>query len=236
MHNDEKIIKITRCVRSIENKKKLINSRMINEYVKNQFNPKDIIEKDLGIEQIKTKLNTSFNAKELYLKENSVEIICAHEYFIDVLLSYDHRVKNTKKTKTKKLFIIGAITLVLIAISIIMYSSKTEEISEEVIQKRIRDAKKSYTKKLEQKQKGNVDGAWVYMKMFVEQRLKSPKSADFPFGGATYYTTDLGGGRYRVNSYVDAENAFGANIRTRFNGVIKRKDGGWVLESLNFEN
>jgi len=71
------------------------------------------------------------------------------------------------------------------------------------------------------------------MQLFAEQRLKSPKSADFPFGGARD-VTDLGNGRYEVNSYVVAENGFGANQRTYFNGVIKRKNGGWTLESLNF--
>ena len=89
------------------------------------------------------------------------------------------------------------------------------------------------SKKSNYEKYSDVHGAWAYMQIFVEQRLKSPKSADFPFGGGTYHTKDLGGGRYEVNSYVDAKNAFGANIRTHFNGVIRRKDSGWVLEYLN---
>ena len=80
---------------------------------------------------------------------------------------------------------------------------------------------------------GGAHGAWAYMQIFVEKRLKSPKSADFPFGGYEH-VTDLGGGRYQVDSYVDAENSFGANIRTNFHGVIKSVDGGWQLESLAF--
>ncbi len=78
-----------------------------------------------------------------------------------------------------------------------------------------------------------IDGAWVYMQSFVEDRLKSPKSADFPFAGARGVTS-LGQGRYKVQSYVDSQNSFGANIRTNFEGVIVRGDGSWQLEYLNF--
>ena len=85
-----------------------------------------------------------------------------------------------------------------------------------------------------QKKEGDVHGAWAYMQLFVEKRLKSPKSADFPFGGYRHVTS-LGGGRYKVQSYVDAKNAFGVEIRTNFEGVMRRIDGGWELEYLNFD-
>lgn len=81
---------------------------------------------------------------------------------------------------------------------------------------------------------GDVHGAWAYMQLFVEKRLKSPKSADFPFGGSRH-VTNLGGGRYKVVSYVDAQNAYGADIRTNFEGVIKRVNDGWELEYLNLK-
>jgi hypothetical protein len=80
----------------------------------------------------------------------------------------------------------------------------------------------------------DVHGAWAYMQIAVEQRLKSPKSADFPFGGSRH-VTPLGGDRYRVNSYVDATNSFGAEIRTNFTGVIKKVSGGWQVESLSLQ-
>jgi len=80
----------------------------------------------------------------------------------------------------------------------------------------------------------DVHGAWAYMQQFVEKRLKSPKNADFP-GGGHRHVTDLGGGRYRVDSYVDAQNSFGAVMRTHFEGVIKRVDGHWELEYLHFK-
>lgn len=85
-----------------------------------------------------------------------------------------------------------------------------------------------------QKKDGDVHGAWAYMQLFVEKRLNSPKSADFPFG-VYRHVTPLRSGRYKVQSYVDAKNAFGVEIRTNFEGIIKRIDGCWELEYLNFD-
>lgn len=80
----------------------------------------------------------------------------------------------------------------------------------------------------------DVHGAWAYMQLFVENTLKNPKSAEFRYGGFRDVEA-LGEGRYRVDSYVDAENSFGGTIRTEFEGVIVRTEDGWRLESLDFK-
>ena len=80
----------------------------------------------------------------------------------------------------------------------------------------------------------DVHGAWAYMQIAVQQRLKNPRSADFPFGGSRH-VTPLGADRYRVSSYVDAKNSYGAEMRTNFNGVIKKVSGGWQVESLKIQ-
>lgn len=49
----------------------------------------------------------------------------------------------------------------------------------------------------------------------VTNLLKSPSTADFP-SGCDRFVTDLGGNRYTVTSYVDAENGFGAMIRSNY--------------------
>lgn len=81
---------------------------------------------------------------------------------------------------------------------------------------------------------GEQSDAWAYIQLFVEQRLKSPGNAKFPFGGHRSVQS-LGGGRYKVRSYVDSTNSFGAKVRTHFECVVKRRSGGWDLESLNFD-
>jgi len=54
----------------------------------------------------------------------------------------------------------------------------------------------------------------------VERRLRSPASADFSFGQVTTVQI-LGNNRYRLSSYVDAQNGFGANIRSDFVCVVE---------------
>lgn len=68
-------------------------------------------------------------------------------------------------------------------------------------------------------------GAWVACKNFVKQSIKSPASAQFPEANAIIsdYVTDLGGGKYRVDSYVDAQNGFGALIRADFSCIVEYK-------------
>ena len=48
----------------------------------------------------------------------------------------------------------------------------------------------------------------------VKSRLKSPRSAKFPFFDWKVY--DRGNGLYEVNSYVDSQNSFGAMLRKYF--------------------
>ena len=54
---------------------------------------------------------------------------------------------------------------------------------------------------------------------FVRAGLKSPASASFPW--TDYKVYDLGGDKWIVSSYVDAQNGFGANIRTRWAVVMQ---------------
>jgi hypothetical protein len=81
--------------------------------------------------------------------------------------------------------------------------------------------------------------AFVMCKDFVKDRLKAPASADFPW--LDRQVTKRGPGRFTVVSYVDAQNAFGAKIRTHYSCTVSFKGGSvfalrdWTLESLKFE-
>jgi hypothetical protein len=60
----------------------------------------------------------------------------------------------------------------------------------------------------------------------VDTKLKSPKSASYPWGYDSYQisTTDgthEGYKRYTIKGYVDADNSFGASIRTNFVVVLE---------------
>lgn len=80
--------------------------------------------------------------------------------------------------------------------------------------------------------------AWDYCSRAVKKSLRAPASAEFPSwiaGGASESTYHLGGGTYRVSSYVDAQNAFGAKVRTAFNCTVEYRDGDWSLVDLALE-
>ena len=63
---------------------------------------------------------------------------------------------------------------------------------------------------------GDKISAWVAAEQFIENQLKSPSTADFGWQSTDECVTDLGGGTYRVKGWVDAQNAFGATVRTDF--------------------
>jgi len=79
----------------------------------------------------------------------------------------------------------------------------------------------------------SASGAYVMCQDFVEKRLRAPSTADFPWGYSDY-VTDLGGGKYRVRAYVDAENAFGGTVRNSFDCTVKYiGNDKWRLETLD---
>lgn len=86
------------------------------------------------------------------------------------------------------------------------------------------------------KTEDNKSMAYIMMEDFVKNRLKSPSTAEFPgvFDGKLDHVTSLGGQKYRIASYVDAQNTFGGTMRTRFIGEIQQvSDNEWRLISLN---
>ena len=77
--------------------------------------------------------------------------------------------------------------------------------------------------------------AYGMAQQFVSERLKAPATADYPSmasGDAT--VTPLGQCKFLVSSYVDSENGFGANVRTRFTATLTAPETGgtWSLDAL----
>lgn len=80
--------------------------------------------------------------------------------------------------------------------------------------------------------------AYIMIEDFVKERLVSPGSARFPgiFDGKADHITYLGNQRYRIVSWVDSQNAFGASLRTYFTAEIEQTgEETWRLISLEME-
>lgn len=66
----------------------------------------------------------------------------------------------------------------------------------------------------------NEGEACVEAQQYVIQILKSPSTADFPtFFGCS--VVDLGDNKYKVTSYVDSQNSFGAKIRSHWSVIFQ---------------
>lgn len=68
--------------------------------------------------------------------------------------------------------------------------------------------------------------AYVMAQNFMKKNLKSPSTADFPF--SEYKFEYLGDSKMKVISYVDAQNGFGAQIRTYYEATMKFNGGDWA--------
>lgn len=76
-------------------------------------------------------------------------------------------------------------------------------------------------------------GANVWAEDFVKARLRSPSTAKFASLWNVNFT-DMGNRTWRVASYVDSLNAFGAEVRTYFDAVVRYVGNDrWELVSLD---
>lgn len=74
--------------------------------------------------------------------------------------------------------------------------------------------------------------AAVVAERFVKQTLKAPATAKFPWGAGT--ALPLGDCKWQVTSYVDAQNSFGAQIRTHYRAKLQfdKASEDWRLLDL----
>jgi hypothetical protein len=74
------------------------------------------------------------------------------------------------------------------------------------------------------------DAKWK-CKEFVEKTLKAPSTADFQ-NYNNFSASGTGEGPFQVSGYVDAQNSFGAKIRTQFTCELRKPGGNWQLVNL----
>lgn len=81
---------------------------------------------------------------------------------------------------------------------------------------------------------GQETMAFVMCQRPVTNQLRAPSSADFPtLAQSGVSSSHKGGGVYAVSAYVDAQNGFGAKIRTHWECEIKEnQDKTWSLVDL----
>ena len=77
--------------------------------------------------------------------------------------------------------------------------------------------------------------AYAMCQKFVEQKLKAPRKAKFPWDSYRY-TARLGESKYRVRAYVDDHSSFGVPIRSDFDCTVEWVGGDqWRLVDLQIQ-
>ena len=84
---------------------------------------------------------------------------------------------------------------------------------------------------------GSKTMAFVISQEFVKKHLKAPATASFPWGTNSDGVSVVERGRceYTVNAYVDAENSFGAKLRTQYRADVTYMPEGnsWQLNDIS---
>lgn len=73
--------------------------------------------------------------------------------------------------------------------------------------------------------------AYVYAREIVKEQLKVPSSAEFQ-KAYEVNVVEVGDAKYSFQFWVEAENSFGAKVRTTYNCTMLRKDDKWHLMRL----
>ncbi|MBA3704420.1 MAG: hypothetical protein H0W84_00525 [Bacteroidetes bacterium] len=125
------------------------------------------------------------------------------------------------EAKTEPRFNIGRLVIIIVILFIAFKACENTDST-------ISEAKKPEEMKSE---------AYITSQNFMKRNLKAPASADFPFDEYTFqYTND---NIFIINSYVDAQNSFGAQLRINYeakmqwNGSDWADINNWVLIDLN---
>ena len=75
--------------------------------------------------------------------------------------------------------------------------------------------------------------AYYYGEEFVKKRLKSPSTAKFAGNlEKKDHVTKIAENEYKIDSYVDSQNSFGATIRSYWSCTIKFVDDNVQCENL----
>ncbi|REH54540.1 hypothetical protein C7448_10260 [Tenacibaculum gallaicum] len=79
----------------------------------------------------------------------------------------------------------------------------------------------------------NEKAAYAAQK-FVERQLKSPSTAKFP--SLNKSKVEKSNNEYKISSYVDSQNGFGAMIRSNYTVKLRKKENGNIsLININIK-
>jgi hypothetical protein len=107
---------------------------------------------------------------------------------------------------------VAGVIIVFIAIGVVIWGVPSLFTSSPKEKKEVAEVPEQYS---------DVD-SYLYAKGAIETILKAPATADFPWmGDVTRYKDNI----IKVEAYVDAENSFGANLRSPWTVIFRDNEG-----------
>ncbi len=81
----------------------------------------------------------------------------------------------------------------------------------------------------------NLLNAYNQSTVFVEQKLKSPNTADYPDADQKLkHIKHLGNWKYQIDSWVKSKNSLGLEVTQNFDLIVRFEGSNMYLESLTF--
>lgn len=169
-----------------------------------------------------------------------VECACGHKFIAAILPILDTTSPPAKQPKGIGCCGLFLVIILIVSIMVIFFKTNANKPTQDTSPQNSTITPLTHNGcDLEVKKKEDLHGAWAYSQLFVEEQLKAPKSAKFERGTSVKNKVKyIGNDVYQVNSYVDSQNSFGANIRTHFSLKIKKIGNGerWQLvEDIRFD-
>lgn len=75
--------------------------------------------------------------------------------------------------------------------------------------------------------------AYVAAKLEIQQKLKAPSTAKFPYHSEPGVVIVEQGDKFIITSYVEAQNAFGVPLRKRWTAEVQRTPDGKDVQVLS---
>ncbi len=112
---------------------------------------------------------------------------------------------------------------------------RREEEAKQQEEERVAAEAEAKQRRLEECGEKNESMAFVMSQEFVKRRLRAPATADFPSWPSEYRSQAIGDCKYQVITYVDAQNGFGALIRSRYSAtmLLHPDEGSWSALEVN---
>lgn len=92
-------------------------------------------------------------------------------------------------------------------------------------QKRKAEANALYEQKIKA-EKEFASKAFLIAKNYIKKKIKTPPTAEFPF--LDYQSTSISPRIVEIRSYFDAQNSFGATVRTHYSIKMEQTGDDWA--------